>query len=234
MRKLIISLVLIALILPAASAAEYDGMTILHQAWYIDGTEHVIAADSSGQPWYYVDGVLCEGAGLVFVNGYYYYVRTQGNLAYDREYSITTSNDLLPVARYTFDTDGRMIDPPSMPEGWESEWFDSWPPPTEPTETVPPVTNPSDPDDPDALPTTPPIIGDLEPIPITWVPAVVSFLFNMISAPASWFLYVIEGSGMTGIFLAAFMVFMVVKTLLSPVLGSAGSDTAKRSRNKEE
>lgn len=63
---------------------------------------------------------------------------------------------------------------------------------------------------------------------------IISFFFDMVSVPGVWFLELMEATGMTGIFLAAFMVFMVIRTLLAPALGHSGSDTASRSRDKEE
>lgn len=62
----------------------------------------------------------------------------------------------------------------------------------------------------------------------------IQFFSDMFAAPALWLLQLIEGTGMMGFFLAAFMTVMVCRILLAPVLGHAGSDTSKRSRSKEE
>ena len=62
--------------------------------------------------YYYVDGVL-TGAGLIQIGNDYYYVRTStGEVVHGRSYWVTDTNDLLPAGPYTFDTDGKMINPP--------------------------------------------------------------------------------------------------------------------------
>ena len=62
--------------------------------------------------YYYVDGVL-TGAGLIKIGNDYYYVRTStGEVVHGRSYWVTDTNDLLPAGPYTFDTDGKMINPP--------------------------------------------------------------------------------------------------------------------------
>ena len=62
--------------------------------------------------YYYVDGVL-TGAGLIKIGNDYYYVRTStGEVVHGRIYWVTDTNDLLPAGPYTFDTDGKMINPP--------------------------------------------------------------------------------------------------------------------------
>ena len=66
----------------------------------------------NGSLYYYVDGVL-TGAGLIRLNGDYYYVRTSNcEVVHGRSYWVTDTNDLLPAGPYTFDTDGKMINPP--------------------------------------------------------------------------------------------------------------------------
>lgn len=62
----------------------------------------------------------------------------------------------------------------------------------------------------------------------------VQFFTEMIAAPALWFVSIIQGSGMVSVFLGTFMMIMVIKTLLVPVLAHSGSDRAKRSRSKED
>lgn len=229
MRKFLILLLVLALLIPWAVAAEYDGMTIIHRAWYEDGTEHVIAASSSGEPYYYVNGVLTKGAGLLFIDGFYYYVRTDGNLAYNRNYWTATNNGLLPVDGYDFDSNGRMVNPPYLPDGWETVWFDSDPtiiPPSDPTEPT------DDPNYPDALPTIPP---DAPISPgVNFVPSILSICYRIISVPASWLFSLMFGSGMLGIYQASFLLFMLYRFLLSPILGHSGSDTSKRTRDKKE
>ena len=66
----------------------------------------------NGSLYYYVDGVL-TGAGLIKIGNDYYYVRTStGEVVHGRSYWVTDTNDLLPAGPYTFDTDGKMINPP--------------------------------------------------------------------------------------------------------------------------
>lgn len=70
----------------------------------------------NGSLYYYVDGEI-SGAGLIQIDGDYYYVRTStGEVVHGRTYWITVTNDLLPSGQYTFAADGKMIDPPVEPE----------------------------------------------------------------------------------------------------------------------
>ena len=64
-----------------------------------------------GKLWWYVDGVKTYG-GLMLIDGAYYYARTSGEILTDKTYTITKTNDLLPVGGYTFGADGKMINPP--------------------------------------------------------------------------------------------------------------------------
>ena len=69
--------------------------------------------EENGGLYYYKDGVL-TGAGLIKVDDDYYYVKTStGEVVRDRTYWITATNDLLPMGQYTFDTDGKLINPPT-------------------------------------------------------------------------------------------------------------------------
>ena len=66
----------------------------------------------NGSLYYYVDGVL-TGAGLIQINGDYYYVRTSScEVVHGRSYWVTVTNGHLPAGLYTFADDGKMIDPP--------------------------------------------------------------------------------------------------------------------------
>ena len=67
----------------------------------------------NGSLYYYVDGVL-TGAGLIQLNGDYYYVKTStGEVIHGKSYWVTATNGLMPIGKYTFDNDGKMIDPPT-------------------------------------------------------------------------------------------------------------------------
>ena len=70
-----------------------------------------ICADENGKLWYYVDNVKTYG-GLMYIDGYYYYARTSGEIVANRTYWITKTNDLLPEANYTFDAEGKMVNAP--------------------------------------------------------------------------------------------------------------------------
>lgn len=63
----------------------------------------------NGHVYYYEDGVLAKGAGLISYDGGYYYVRTTGEVALGRYY-VTKNNGLMPSGYYDFDTEtGKMI-----------------------------------------------------------------------------------------------------------------------------
>ena len=64
--------------------------------------------------YYYVDGVRTY-AGLIEIEGNYYYVRTNGQLA-TGNYWITKTNGLMPEASYNFDENGVMTNPNLLPE----------------------------------------------------------------------------------------------------------------------
>ena len=67
----------------------------------------------NGSLYYYVDGAL-SGAGLIQIDGDYYYVRTStGEVIHGKSYWVTATNGLMPIGKYTFDSDGKMIDPPT-------------------------------------------------------------------------------------------------------------------------
>ena len=60
--------------------------------------------------YYYVNGVLCKGAGVVEVDGDYYYITNTGKY-YVGSISISEAktNGLIPAGPYTFGEDGKMI-----------------------------------------------------------------------------------------------------------------------------
>ena len=70
----------------------------------------------NGSLYYYVDGLL-TGAGLIQIDGSYYYVRTSnGEVVHDRTYWVTATNELLPSGQYQFDSEGKMVNPPESPD----------------------------------------------------------------------------------------------------------------------
>ena len=63
----------------------------------------------NGSLYYYVDGVL-TGAGLIQLDGDYYYVKTSNcEVVHGRSYWVTVTNGLLPAGPYTFGADGKMV-----------------------------------------------------------------------------------------------------------------------------
>ena len=101
----------------------------------------------NGGIYHYEDGQLTK-AGLIWVDGYYYYVKTSsGEVVCDRTYWITYTHDMMPEGSYAFDEEGRMIDPPvgapEIPE--EPEEPET---PVEPEEPDVPV-EPEEPEEPD-------------------------------------------------------------------------------------
>ena len=71
----------------------------------------------NGSLYYYVDGIL-TGAGLIQIDGDYYYVKTSsGEVVHGKTYWITATNNLLPAGQYQFAEDGKLIDPPTPGPG---------------------------------------------------------------------------------------------------------------------
>ena len=64
----------------------------------------------NGSLYYYEYGVRTY-AGLIEIDGRYYYVKTSGEVVHGRSYWITKTNGLMPERSYTFADDGKMIDP---------------------------------------------------------------------------------------------------------------------------
>ena len=65
--------------------------------------------EEKGSLYYYVDGKL-TGAGLIQIDGDYYYARTStGEVIHGRDYWVSETNGLLPEGSYTFDETGRII-----------------------------------------------------------------------------------------------------------------------------
>lgn len=60
----------------------------------------------NGDLYYYVDGVR-NHAGLILVNGAYYYINSSGK-AVTGEYYVSNTNDLMAKGYYYFGTDGKM------------------------------------------------------------------------------------------------------------------------------
>ena len=102
-------------LLPEGSYAfDEDGKMIMPEA-----PKNGIVSENGGL-YYYEDGKLTY-AGLIEIDGSYYYVRGTGEVVYGRSYWITKTNGLLPEMSYTFDETGKIVNPPVVeptdPEG---------------------------------------------------------------------------------------------------------------------
>ena len=70
--------------------------------------------NENGGIYHYIDGELSK-AGLIYVDGYFYYVKTTtGEVVTDRSYWCTYTNDLVEPGVYWFDENGHMIDAPEV------------------------------------------------------------------------------------------------------------------------
>ena len=61
------------------------------------------------------NGVRVEEAGLVYIDGYYYYFAANAKAVKNRTYWPSKTNGLLPVGPYKFDAQGRITNPPVTP-----------------------------------------------------------------------------------------------------------------------
>ena len=66
--------------------------------------------EENGSLYYYKDGKLTY-AGLINIEGSYYYVKTSGEVVHGQKYWITKTNGLMPERSYTFDAEGKITDP---------------------------------------------------------------------------------------------------------------------------
>ena len=71
-----------------------------------------IYTDSDGEVRCYVDGVATY-AGLVYADGYYYYFNSSLKAIRNQTYWISNPNGLMVAGDYTFDSYGRMVNPPA-------------------------------------------------------------------------------------------------------------------------
>ena len=70
----------------------------------------------NGSLWYYVDDVRTH-AGLILVDGYYYYIKSNGQAVTNSSYFVSNTNNLMARATHTFDADGHMTDVPVVKDG---------------------------------------------------------------------------------------------------------------------
>ena len=90
-----------------------DGTPIAPGYYYFDDNGVMFIkngiVEENGSLYYYVNNVLTP-AGLIELDGSYYYVRTSnGEVVHGRSYWVTVTNGLLPEGMYRFADDGRMI-----------------------------------------------------------------------------------------------------------------------------
>ena len=71
-----------------------------------EGKNGIVAED--GTLYYYVDGVRTY-AGLIEIDGDYYYVKTSGEVVHGRKYWISKTNGIVKEGSYEFASDGKMI-----------------------------------------------------------------------------------------------------------------------------
>ena len=74
-----------------------------------DTSKNGIVAENDSL-YYYEDGIRTY-AGLIEIEGSYYYVKTNGEVVHGRSYWITKTNGLMGERSYTFADDGKMLDP---------------------------------------------------------------------------------------------------------------------------
>ena len=105
-----------------------DGMVVMDRDYEITRTNGLLPAgvyhfeadgkirllngivEENGKLWYYVNSKRTY-AGLILIDGNYYYVRSDGEVVANRTYWTTRTNGLMPEGNYTFDADGKMIVP---------------------------------------------------------------------------------------------------------------------------
>ena len=78
-----------------------------------------------GKLWYYEDNVRTH-AGLILVDGYYYYIKSNGQAVTDMRYFVSNPNDLMDRAYHNFDDQGRMTDVPAEKDGLVEENGKLW------------------------------------------------------------------------------------------------------------
>ena len=98
-----------------------DGKLVTHE------TLNGIVKEDDDTWYYYVDGVKTY-AGLIEIDGDYYYVNSSFKVIHNQSYFISKTNGLMPNATYEFDADGKMVikAPEEMKNGIVKESDDVW------------------------------------------------------------------------------------------------------------
>lgn len=97
-----------------------DGKMVLH-----DTSLNGIVKEDDGTWYYYVDGVKTY-AGLIQIDGDYYYVNSSFHVIHDCDYAISKTNGLLPQKVYTFDSEGKIVFPEEVLNGIVKEDDANW------------------------------------------------------------------------------------------------------------
>ena len=64
--------------------------------------------EENGELVYYVNGEKTH-AGLIEIDGYYYYIKSDCTAVRDRDYFVSNTNNLMPRGTYHFNADGTMV-----------------------------------------------------------------------------------------------------------------------------
>ena len=91
----------------------------------VDPAEKDGIVKENGSMYYYVNGVKTY-AGLIVIDGSYYYVNSNCEVIHGRSYRISRTNGLMPAGTYDFDADGRMSVPDASKNGIVKEgdiWY---------------------------------------------------------------------------------------------------------------
>ena len=102
-----------------------DGKLITNQSYYawetncdlplgryefdIDGKMLQGFVEKADGTYYYANGQAGSEYGLIYVDGYYYFVMMDGKLIKDQTYHVWEANGLLVEQKYTFDELGRLV-----------------------------------------------------------------------------------------------------------------------------
>jgi hypothetical protein len=65
--------------------------------------------NEDGTLYYYQNGMRTANAGLLLIDGSYYYIASGAKAVTNQRYWVSKTNGLLPVGSYEFGADGKMI-----------------------------------------------------------------------------------------------------------------------------
>ena len=90
-----------------------------------DATKNGIVKETEDTWYYYVNGVKTY-AGLIKINGDYYYVNSKFEVIHGRNYFISKTNGLMEQKTYYFDAEGKLVQPDAEKNGIVKESADTW------------------------------------------------------------------------------------------------------------